>query len=161
MEALAAGQRIGAYAVEAQVGQGGMGAVYRARDTSLGRTVALKVIRATAGEEPAADMIARFLREARLGASLSHPNIVVVYEAGAFGDVPYLAMEWVDGRPLEALIDDASFTLPQRIEILDAIADALAYAHAHGVIHRDVKPNNVMVDGRGRARLVEIGRAHV
>ncbi len=159
MQALGAGQRIGAYAVEGRVGEGGMGAVYRARDTSLGRVVALKVIRATADEGPAADMIARFLREARLGASLSHPNIVVVYEAGAFGDVPYLAMEWVEGRPLAALIDDPELAMAQRIEILDAMADALAYAHAHGVIHRDVKPNNVMVDTRGRARLVDFGIA--
>jgi len=150
---------VGAYLIEGQVGQGGMGVVYRARDTNLGRLVALKVIRAGADDGPGADAVARFLREAKLGASLAHPNIVVVYEAGAFGDVPYLAMEWVDGRPLAALIDSPTVTLAQRLDLLDAIADALAYAHERGIIHRDVKPSNVMVDDRGRARLVDFGIA--
>ena len=153
------GQRVGAYLIEGQVGQGGMGTVYRARDTNLGRLVALKVIRAGADDGPGAGAVARFLREAKLGASLTHPNIVVVYEAGAFGDVPYLAMEWVDGRPLAALIDNPTVTLAQRLDLLDAIADALAYAHERGIIHRDVKPSNVMVDERGRARLVDFGIA--
>ena len=158
-QALAPGQRVGAYLIEGRVGEGGMGTVYRARDTNLGRLVALKVIRAAADEGPGADAVARFLREAKLGASLAHPNIVVVYEAGAFGERPYLAMEWVDGRPLAALIEDAAVSFGQRLDLLDAIADALAYAHDRGVIHRDVKPNNVMVDERGRGRLVDFGIA--
>lgn len=157
---LSPGQRFGAYLVEACVGEGGMGAVYRATDTKLGRTIALKVIRNDAADGPSADAIARFLRESRVGASLAHPNIVVVFEAGAIGDTPYLAMEWVDGASLAVLMSRPGALPPaHRLDILESIADALAYAHAQGVIHRDVKPNNVMIDGRGRARLVDFGIA--
>jgi eukaryotic-like serine/threonine-protein kinase len=155
------GQRFGAYLVEACVGEGGMGAVYRATDTKLGRRVALKVIRPDAESGPSADAIARFLREARVGAALAHPNIVVVFEAGAIGDTPYLAMEWVDGASLAALVDHgpSALTLAHRLDILEAVSDALAHAHSRGVIHRDVKPTNVMIDERGRARLVDFGIA--
>jgi len=157
---LSPGQRFGAYLVEACVGEGGMGAVYRATDTKLGRTVALKVIRADAADGPSAETIARFLRESRVGASLAHPNIVIVFEAGAIDDCPYLAMEWVDGASLAVLMGRTGALAPaHRLDILETLADALAYAHAHGVIHRDVKPSNVMIDGRGRARLVDFGIA--
>jgi hypothetical protein len=158
---LSPGQRFGAYLVEDRVGEGGMGAVYRAVDTKLGRTVALKVIRTDAGEGASADAVARFLREARVGASLAHPNIVVVFEAGAIGDCPYLAMEWVDGVALADWMDrgPAAFPQAQRLDVLEAVADALAHAHGKGVIHRDVKPTNVMIDQRGRARLVDFGIA--
>ncbi len=157
---LAPGQRFGAYLVDRCVGEGGMGAVYRATDTKLGRVVALKVIRPDLADGPSADAIARFLRESRVGAALAHPNIVVVFEASAIGDCPYLAMEWVDGASLAALMDSPGALPPaQRIDILESIADALAYAHTQGIIHRDVKPTNVMIDGRGRARLVDFGIA--
>ena len=157
---LSPGQRFGAYLVEACVGEGGMGAVYRATDTKLGRTVALKVIRAEAAEGPSAETIARFLRESRVGAALAHPNIVIVFEASAIGDCPYLAMEWVDGASLAVMMSRPGALAPgHRLEILETIADALAYANAQGVIHRDVKPSNVMIDGRGRARLVDFGIA--
>ncbi len=157
---LAPGQRFGAYLVDGCVGEGGMGAVYRATDTKLGRVVALKVIRADLADGPSADAIARFLRESRVGAALAHPNIVVVFEASAIGDCPYLAMEWVDGASLASLMERPGALSPaQRVDILESVADALAYAHTQGVIHRDVKPNNVMIDGRGRARLVDFGIA--
>lgn len=155
------GQRFGAYLVDACVGEGGMGAVYRATDTKLGRRVALKVIRPDAAGATSADAIARFLREARVGAALAHPNIVVVFEAGAIGDTPYLSMEWVDGASLADLMDRGPAALPpsQRLDILEAVVDALSHAHGRGVIHRDVKPTNVMIDERGRARLVDFGIA--
>lgn len=157
---LSPGQRFGAYRIEACVGEGGMGAVYRATDTKLGRTIALKVIRPTAAEGPSADTIARFLRESRVGASLAHPNIAVVFEAGAIGDCPYLAMEWIDGASLEVMIHrEGALSPAHRLAILEAVGDALAHAHAQGVIHRDVKPTNVMIDSRGRARLVDFGIA--
>jgi eukaryotic-like serine/threonine-protein kinase len=156
---LSPGQRFGAYLVEARVGEGGMGAVYHATDTRLGRSVALKVMR-DGPDGPSADAIARFLRESRVGASLAHPNIVAVFEAGAIGDCPYLAMEWVDGASLAVMMDRPGALAPQhRLDILESLADALAHAHAQGVIHRDVKPTNVMIDGRGRARLVDFGIA--
>ncbi|MEA2752476.1 MAG: eukaryotic-like serine/threonine-protein kinase [Myxococcales bacterium] len=158
---LAPGQRFGAYLVEDRVGEGGMGAVYRAVDTKLGRTVALKVIRTEGADGATADVIARFLRESRVGASLAHPNIVVVFEAGAIGDCPYLAMEWIDGMALADWMDrgPAVFGQAQRLDVLEAVADALAHAHSKGVIHRDVKPTNVMLDQRGRTRLVDFGIA--
>jgi serine/threonine-protein kinase len=157
---LAPGQRFGAYLVDGCVGEGGMGAVYRATDTKLGRVVALKVIRPDLAGGASAEAIARFLRESRVGAALAHPNIVVVFEASAIGDCPYLAMEWVEGASVAALMDLPNALPPaQRIDILESIADALAYAHTQGVIHRDVKPTNVMIDARGRARLVDFGIA--
>ncbi|HSO37470.1 MAG TPA: serine/threonine-protein kinase, partial [Labilithrix sp.] len=157
---LTPGQRFGAYLIDACVGEGGMGAVYRATDTKLGRTVALKVIRADAAGGASAEAIARFLRESRVGAALTHPNIVVVFEASAIGDCPYLAMEWVDGASLAAMMDrPGALSAAHRLDILETMADALAHAHAQGIIHRDVKPTNVMIDGRGRARLVDFGIA--
>lgn len=155
----AVGQRFGAFVVEAVAGEGGMGAVYKARDTKLGRLVALKVIRPDADQGPAADTIARFLREAKVGAALSHPGIAVVYEAGSIGDSPFLAMEWIEGATLAKVIDERTLPVARALEILEAVAEALAYAHGQGVIHRDVKPSNVMVDKNGRVRLVDFGIA--
>lgn len=132
-----------------------MGAVYRARDTSLGRHVALKVLRdASMGN---AETTARFLREARISAQLQHPNIVVVYEAAEEGGVPYIAMEWIDGVTLLDAVPRMS--LGDRLRVLGELADALAFAHEQGVVHRDVKPTNVLVDQRGRARLADFGIA--
>jgi serine/threonine-protein kinase len=158
---LAPGERFGPYFIEGRVGQGGMGAVYRATDSRLDRKVALKVIRPDDGGSTSADAIARFLREARVGASLAHPNIAVVFEAGAVGDVPYIAMEWIAGTSLAAVMRqrDGALSAEARLQILDAVGDALAHAHERGVIHRDVKPSNVMLDERGRARLVDFGVA--
>lgn len=156
---MAVGQRFGSFVIEAVAGEGGMGAVYKARDSKLGRLVALKIIRPDADEGPAADTIARFLREARVGASLSHPGIAVVYEAGSIGDNPFLAMEWIEGSTLAKLVSERTLPLARIFEILEAVADALAYAHTQGVIHRDVKPSNVMVDKTGRIRLVDFGIA--
>jgi len=154
------GQRFGAYLVDGIVGEGGMGTVYRARDSRLGRPVALKVLRTDPQQgPPAAEVVARFVGEARMGASLTHPNIVAILEAGAVGDTPYLAMEWLDGRSLADLIEARALGQPQKLAILDQMADALAYAHGRGVIHRDVKPTNVMVDAQGNAKLVDFGIA--
>ncbi|MBS2014428.1 MAG: protein kinase [Deltaproteobacteria bacterium] len=155
----AVGQRFGAFVVEAVAGEGGMGAVYKARDTKLGRLVALKVIRPDVDQGPAAETIARFLREAKVGAALSHPGIAVVYEAGSIGDSPFLAMEWIDGATLAKVKGERTLPVARALEILEAVAEALAYAHGQGVIHRDVKPSNVMVDKNGRVRLVDFGIA--
>ncbi|AKU98508.1 Serine/threonine protein kinase [Labilithrix luteola] len=152
---LAPGQHVGRYLIEVLVARGGMGAVYRARDMALGRAVALKVLREESTGN--AESNARFLREARISAQLSHPNIVVVYEAAEEGGVPYLAMEWIDGVTLlDAL---RGMSLGDRVRVLGEVADALAFAHERGVVHRDVKPANVLIDAHGRARLADFGIA--
>ncbi len=154
---LTPGQRFRGYVIEGESSRGGMGVVYRARDATLGRPVALKVLPPDANDGP--EETQRLLREAQLAAALAHPSIVVVHEAGAENGVAFVAMEWVDGTRLDAIIGDDRVTLDRRLAILDDIAQALAFAHARGVIHRDVKPSNVMLDAHGRVKLLDFGLA--
>jgi serine/threonine protein kinase len=131
-----------------------MGVVFRAHDETLGRVVALKVMK----EEEAADeeARARFLREARLAASLAHPGIVAIYDVGSVDDTPYIAMEWIDGKPLRSLL---GAPLDERLGVIEAIATIVAAAHEQGVIHRDLKPSNVLIDAHGAPRLLDFGIA--
>ncbi len=152
------GQTFGPFVVEGVVGVGGMGVVYRARETSRGVPVALKVLRLRDGAPPTDEDRARFVREARLAAGLVHPYIVKIVASGAVGTVPYIAMEWVDGASLAVRMDGA-MPLGVRLDILAGVADALAHAHANGVVHRDLKPTNVMIDLRGMPKLVDFGIA--
>jgi serine/threonine protein kinase len=147
------GDSIGTYRVLEKLGQGGMGEVYRARDTRLGRDVALKVL----PPELAADRARRdrFEHEARHVAALNHPNILVLYDIGTDGDVAFMATELVDGESLRAV----SLSPRKTLEVAAQIADALAAAHASGVTHRDLKPENVMVTRDGRAKLLDFGIA--
>jgi serine/threonine protein kinase len=147
------GTRLGQYEIVGPLGSGGMGEVYRARDTRLAREVALKVL----PSELAADRARRdrFEHEARHVASLNHPNILVLYDIGTDGDVAFMATELVDGESLRAV----SLSRRKAIEIAAQVADALAAAHAAGVTHRDVKPDNVMVTRDGRAKLLDFGIA--
>ena len=147
MSAIVPGQTFGAFAIERVVGVGGMGVVYRARDTSRGHLVALKVLRSRDGAPPTDEERARFVREARLAAGLVHPNIVSIVASGAVGTVPYIAMEWIEGVTLAERTVDPAFGLAARLDVLAGVADALAYAHLHSVVHRDLKPSNVMLDG--------------
>ncbi len=146
------------FVVERPLGAGGMGVVLRAKDRRLGRPVAIKVLSRELTADPASR--ARFLREARANAGFSHPHIVQLYDVGetAAGDV-YLVMELVAGRSLRALRDDASFGLAARARALVEVARALGAAHARGFVHRDVKPDNVMVRDDGRAVVLDFGIA--
>lgn len=154
---LEAGQRVSHYEVQEKLGEGGMGAVYRAYDTKLRRPVALKVL---APERLAdAESKQRLLREARAASALNHPNIVTVHEIGSEGGVDFIAMEYVEGRPLSALIPAGGLPLARALGYAIAITDALASAHAAGVIHRDLKPANIMVTGDGRLKLLDFGLA--
>ncbi len=149
---------LGRYRLEQQLGQGGMGAVYRAIDTQLGRTVALKVP-FLAGPSAAA-IRARFLTEAQAAAVLAHPNICPVHDTGEIDGVPYLTMTFVRGQPLSKLIHPSRPLEPGRaVEWARKLAQALDEAHRLGVIHRDLKPSNVMLDERGEPVVMDFGLA--
>jgi eukaryotic-like serine/threonine-protein kinase len=152
---LTPGTKIGQYEVLEPIGSGGMGNVYRARDTRLDRFVALKIVIDTAVGGTAD----RVLREARAASALNHPNICTLYEAGEFEGQPYLAMEYIAGQPLSALIPSGGFAPPDVVGYGMQIADALAHAHEHGVIHRDLKSANVVVMPEGRAKVLDFGIA--
>lgn len=141
--------------VESEIGRGGAGTVYRARDAQ-GRIVALKILN-EGDDDP--DRAPRFLREGKLAASLSHPGIVSVVDVGEVGDVLYLAFEWVEGRTLIDVVADRSMSVERRVALLDAIAEAVAYAHEQHIVHRDLKPANVMLTGDDRPKLLDFGVA--
>src|SRR5262249_16788857 len=132
------GRTLGTYDVLSFLGEGGMGEVYRARDTSLGREIALKVLSKTGWNDPG--YLNRFEEEARLASSLNHPNIVTIYSVGKEGDVTFIAMELVRGRTLREMLTDAAVPLRKTLDIAFQTSDALAAAHASGIVHRDLKP---------------------
>lgn len=152
----------GRYRVEAQIGSGGMGAVYRARDTLLDRRVALKIISSHVGERP--DATARLTREARAAAAFEHPNVVTVFDIGEHEGVPFIAMEFVVGRTLRQIIDagpDSGVDLATRTTMLVDIARALHAAHRRGLVHRDIKPENVIVSDEGVVKVLDFGIARL
>ncbi len=144
---------VGRYRVVREIGRGAMGAVYEAQDTQLGRRVALKVLRALG-----ADLRTRFEREARAMAQVAHPNVVTVYDAGEAGGHPYIGMEFVDGRPLSALLTARRDALPDLLHLLADTARGVHAAHAAGIIHRDLKPSNILVAGT-TAKVADFGIA--
>ena len=150
------GSSVGPYFVLSSIGAGGMGEVYRAQDPRLGREVALKLIRRTVNDP--ADALDRLLREAALASSLNHPNIVTIYDTGVVGEDRYLAMELVDGSTLRTL-SGQGIRIDRSIHIARQIAEALAVAHVAGVVHRDIKPDNVMVRPDGYVKLLDFGLA--
>jgi hypothetical protein len=159
-EALAAGTRIGSYEVLDRLGAGGMGAVYRARDTRLGRTVALKVLRP--GADP--ELLHRLDREARAASALNHPNIVHIYDVGvAAGQAGehYVVMEYVEGETLRRRLSRGPLPIPELLELGAQLADGLANAHRAGVVHRDLKPENLVVTGDGTLKILDFGLAKV
>jgi serine/threonine-protein kinase len=153
------GQNIGRYKIVAKLGEGGMGEVYRAEDSSLGRTVALKFLAAHLLHDAEAKQ--RFLREARAAAALHHPNICTVYEVGEAEGKAFLAMAYLDGVSLEDRIARGPLPLKDALEIGRQIAEGLEAAHEKGVVHRDIKPANVMVDAKGRATILDFGLARL
>jgi serine/threonine protein kinase/beta-lactam-binding protein with PASTA domain len=153
------GKRIGGrYDIEQQIGEGGMAIVYRARDTLLNRTVALKVLRSQFGNDD--DFVARFHREAQAAASLSHPHVVNIYDIGQEEDMYYIVMEYVEGMTLKQYINEhAPLDIRKAVDIAIQICDALDHAHQNELIHRDIKPHNILINKYGRIKVTDFGIA--
>jgi eukaryotic-like serine/threonine-protein kinase len=151
------GTRLGQYEILARLGAGGMGEVYRARDTRLGREVAVKALTRELAADP--QRLSRFETEARSASALNHPNIVTIHEIGRAASTPFIVMELVDGRTLREILYPGP--LPQRraVSLAAQLADALARAHEAGIVHRDLKPENVMVTRDGFAKILDFGLA--
>jgi len=156
LQPIGPGSTLGPYRIEAMVGAGGMGEVYRAWDTRLARKVAIKAIRAGHSFD---GIELRFLEEARAASALNHPNIVTIYDVGAANGLPYIVMEWIDGITLRQRLGQGPFATPEIFGVASQIADALAAAHEKGVVHRDLKPENIMICPDGRAKVLDFGIA--
>jgi len=156
---LPAGSRLGPYEILSPLGAGGMGEVYRARDTKLDRDVAVKILpEALAGN---ADALARFEREAKAVAALSHPNILGIFDFGSDDGVAYAAMELLEGEHLRERLSGGALSPRKAIDYALQIAAGLAAAHEKGIVHRDLKPENVFVTHEGRIKLLDFGLAKV
>ena len=153
---LSPGFRLGPYEVTLRIGAGGMGEVYKARDTKLNRMVAIKALQPSVSADP--ERVARFEREAQLLASLQHPNIAGIYGLEQAAGATYLVLEFVDGKPLDRVIKESgAMSIPEAIGIARQIADAIAAAHEKGIIHRDLKPANVMLTADGQVKVLDFG----
>jgi serine/threonine protein kinase len=150
------GVMVGRYRIATALGRGGMGEVFRAEDLALGRLVALKVLK---GGDDAKHEGATLIKEARAAASLQHPNVVSVFDVGEIDGDPYVVMELVNGKSLRSRVSDKTATLSDRVRWLTDIARALAAAHDRGIVHRDIKPDNVMIDESGTAKVLDFGLA--
>src|ERR1700733_11582654 len=153
----AAGVRFGSYEILSLLGKGGMGEVYKARDTRLQRVVALKILPAESVAD--ADRRARLLLEAQAASRLNHPNIVTIHDIAEEQGIRYIAMEYVAGAPLDRTITGGGLPLRNALKYAAEIADALAAAHSAGIVHRDLKPANVIITEDGRAKLLDFGLA--
>jgi eukaryotic-like serine/threonine-protein kinase len=149
-------RELGHYRIEAQLGEGGMGVVYRARDTHLDRPVAIKVLSAEAMSDP--DRKRRFVQEARTASALNHPNIIHIYDIGHCDGIDYIAMEFVQGKTLDQVGRDG-LPLTDALRYACQIAGALARAHEAGIVHRDIKPANIMVTPEGLVKVLDFGLA--
>src|SRR5215469_2602233 len=154
---LTRGTQLGHYEVLSTIGSGGMAEVYRARDTRLGRDIALKVVNEALAADP--ELVQRFEQEARLAGSLNHPNLVAVYDFGVHEGAPYLITELLKGESLRQRLSRGRIPPDTALVWGAELAQGLAAAHARGIVHRDVKPDNVFVTTDGHAKLLDFGIA--
>ena len=153
--ALDSGALLGSYEILAPLGSGGMGDVYRARDTHLNREIAVKVLSPTFANDP--NLLLRFRREAHVLASLNHPNIVTIYDIGQESSTVYIAMELVEGKALDEILSAGAMPTHDVLDIAIQIGAGLAVAHECGIVHRDLKPKNVMIRPDGLAKILDFG----
>ena len=153
---------LGRYEIIGELGQGAMGVVYKAKDPLIDRVVAIKTINLDQAMEEREEYEARFYQEARAAGRLSHHNIVTIYDVGKSGDIAYIAMEFLQGRELRDVLNEKS-VLPvgQVLDIVAQVAQGLAYAHEHGIVHRDVKPSNIMIQKDGHVKITDFGIARM
>jgi eukaryotic-like serine/threonine-protein kinase len=156
---LPVGERLGPYEIIAQIGAGGMGEVYKARDTRLNRDIAVKVLPEHLAKDPEA--LARFEREAKAVAALSHPNILVLYDVGSAGSVHYAVTELLEGETLRDRLRRGPLAWRKATELGSAIAEGLAAAHAKGIVHQDIKPGNIFLTSDGRVKILDFGLAQI
>jgi two-component system, LytTR family, response regulator len=154
---LPSGSNIAHYRVVSRLGEGGMGTVYLADDTRLGRRVALKVLPPGLAADP--ERMHRFVQEARLASALTHPNVAYIYEIGEDAGVRFLAMEYVDGEPMSVRLSRGPLPLSELLSVGAQVADALDDAHSKGIVHRDIKPSNLMLTPRGYVKVLDFGLA--
>ncbi|MGA2984969.1 MAG: protein kinase [Terriglobia bacterium] len=153
-------QKIGKYEIVSELGQGGMGVVYKARDPFIGRMVALKTITPELVSDP--EILKRFYREAQSAGTLQHPNIVTIYDLGEADGHPYIAMEFVEGESLQNIINRrARIPLAAKLKLIQQFCEGLGHAHKHGFVHRDVKPANILVTNDGNVKVVDFGIVHL
>src|SRR5580704_13969171 len=151
---------LGKFEILGKIGQGAMGVVYKARDPFIGRLVALKTITTGLADDPA--LLERFYQEARSAGALQHPNIVTIFELGKQDDTPFIAMQYLEGESLDRVIErQPVLPLSQKLGYIVYVCRALEYAHKRGVVHRDIKPGNVMVTTEGTVMVVDFGIARL
>jgi len=151
------GSKLGRFEITGVLGEGAMGTVYLAHDPQIERPVAIKTLRPGMGGERGEEIANRFQKEAKLAGRLQHPNIVTIYEAGRDQGVDFIAMEYIDGEPLNSMLSQSGFTLPQRMDVVRQVALALEHAHERGVLHRDIKPGNILITRDGRVKVADFG----
>ncbi|MBD3872008.1 MAG: serine/threonine protein kinase [Acidobacteria bacterium] len=157
--ALSRGDSLGRYQVLGPLGAGGMGEVYRARDTELEREVAVKVLPTSVATNP--DRLERFQREARAVAALSHPNILEIFDVGTHDGIQYAVTELLEGQTLRERLPSKGIPWQKAAEFGVGIADGLAAAHGKGIVHRDLKPENIFVTSDGRVKVLDFGLARI